>query len=35
MNRFLVRSVVWDGGTWEPHATDDPAASVAAAWIGG
>jgi bifunctional non-homologous end joining protein LigD len=22
--------IVWDRGTWEPHATDDPAASVAA-----
>ena len=22
--------IVWDTGTWEPHATDDPAASVAA-----
>jgi bifunctional non-homologous end joining protein LigD len=22
--------IVWDYGTWEPHATDDPAASVAA-----
>jgi len=22
--------IVWDQGTWEPHATDDPAASVAA-----
>ena len=22
--------IVWDLGTWEPHATDDPAASVAA-----
>jgi bifunctional non-homologous end joining protein LigD len=22
--------IVWDEGTWEPHATDDPAASVAA-----
>ncbi len=23
--------IVWDQGTWEPHATDDPAAAVAAA----
>src|SRR6202046_3920522 len=22
--------IVWDNGTWEPHATDDPAAAVAA-----
>jgi bifunctional non-homologous end joining protein LigD len=22
--------IVWDNGTWEPHATDDPAASIAA-----
>ena len=22
--------IVWDSGTWEPHATDDPAAAVAA-----
>ncbi len=22
--------IVWDRGTWEPHATDDPAAAVAA-----
>ncbi len=22
--------IVWDAGTWEPHATDDPAAAVAA-----